>query len=211
MRSILITLCLTLALCGCVNPLNKGTLKSALNKYYKKAHPAIIKLDSFYCSSTHCTIDKSDYTHIRTMDLLVKAGLMNRREYYDPGNVNFMATNNDKSPNTVNYTYTNMGKECFKVVSTGPGMSDEGFAFGQESVIEVKNYTQPSRDMEGQTGLDVSYTVRTDNIVGWARSDEMKNAFPEIVQAFDSQVHPVAQESSMIKTANGWIDSRESL
>jgi len=196
---------------GCGNVLNKETLKSALNKYYKKDHPTIIKLDSFYCSSTHCTIDKSNEMLIRKMDLLVKAGLMNRREYYEAANVSFMAMNDDKSPNTVDYTYTAMGNKYFKTVSIGSGMSDEGFVFGQESVVEVKNYTQPSTNTEGQIGLDVSYTVRTDDIADWAKSDEMKSTFPEIGKAIESQANPVEERSSMIKTANGWQDMRESL
>lgn len=211
MKNILIILSMCLAFSGCGNALNKETLKSALNKYYKKDHPAIIILDSFYCSSNHCTIAKSDGMHIQKMDLLVKTGLMDRREYYEAANVNFMAINDDKSPNTVDYTYTALGKKYFKMISTGPGMSDEGFAFGQESVVEVKNYTQPSNNMEGQIGLNVSYTVRTDNIADWARSDEMKNAFPEIGKAIESQTNPVEEQSAMIKTANGWQDMRESL
>jgi len=95
MKNVLIILCFTLTICGCGNSINKDTLKSALNKYYKKDHPALIKLDSFYCSSTHCTIAKSDAVNIRKMDLLVKVGLMNRREYYEAANVNFMAVNDD--------------------------------------------------------------------------------------------------------------------
>ena len=89
-------------------------------------------------------------------------------------------------------------------------MSDQGFVFGENDVVEIDNYTQPADNM-GQVTLDVSYTYRVNNIVDWAKNDEIKNTFREIAQAFDSQNHPISAQTSMIKTAKGWMNANQPL
>lgn len=105
------------------------------------------------------------------------------------------------------YNLTEMGEKEFSTYTTTGFVTNKrsGFCIGNFKVKEVKNFSNPS-EMRGYTISHVNYTFSAENIVDWAKSEKIKDAFSSVRKNLDG----VKEDNvTLILMNDGWVHERE--
>jgi hypothetical protein len=116
----------------------------------------------------------------RRLDALSEAGLLEREQEIANGT-------------TVN-----------RYVLTAAGSRTEGkgrFCYGRREVTSVEKFTAPV-DYDGKPLTKVEYHFVLKGAPGWAKQDEVRNAFPMVAKSMAEE--PV-DEATLMLTQDGWV------
>jgi hypothetical protein len=91
-----------------------------------------------------------------------------------------------------------------RYVMTASGSRVEGngrFCYGRREVTSVEKFSAPV-DYQGKPLTKVEYHFVMKDGAGWAKQDEVRNAFPDVAKSFSPA--PV-DEATLILTNDGWV------
>lgn len=175
---------------GChSNTVDKGTFKTALENYYNGQKVCLF--DQTVKFPAQADTNNEDQT--KGFDALTDAGMLMRTP-----ELTLMRTSGEKkrflagSKQVNDYDLSSKGRWMWTADPAQPGYGN--FCFG--SVISVDNYS--ALDFSGDA-YTVSYHYEAD-LPDWARTDEMKTAFPSV----DRVSAPRAATANLARSRNGW-------
>ncbi len=178
---------LTLLLAGCNKQDNsKVNFESAINNYYK-AQPACLWQESKKFPVQAAT---SDDAKTEGYDALTDANLLTRTTAEKK--VFIVA-----SKQVNNYDLSAQGRSAWTADSTQPGYGN--FCYGHRAVDSIDNFTTGVNGT-GMKTAEVNYHYSLADVPGWAKTEEMKTAFPSLNGAL-AQSQP-GQDSLVMNGAN---------
>ncbi len=168
-----------LAGCGDQRVANKRSLEHALNRDYS------VNADCLFSKALPFPFEVSvkDKLLAQTrsrLDALVEAGLLTREESIRKNEV-------------VNR---------YSITASGAQVEGHGrFCYGRRQVTSVEKFTPPV-DYQGMPLTKVEYHFVLKDSAGWAKQEEVRNAFPDVAKSL--QQSPV-DEATLVLTNNGWV------
>jgi hypothetical protein len=171
---------------GCKqNTVDKSAFKSALNDYYKGQQ------DCLWSSPVKFPVqaDTSNDEQTKGYDALVDAGLLTRTSAEKK---RFLVG----SKQVNDYDISDKGRSNYTQDQTQPGYGN--FCFGHAEVISVDSYAPADPDAPQYT---VNYRYGLSSVPDWAKTTEMKTAYPKIVRESSGAETGTA---TLAKTSNGW-------
>ncbi|TCK71529.1 hypothetical protein [Acidipila rosea] len=171
----------------------KANFKEAINSYYS-AHPECV-----WTSPVKFPVeaDPSKEGQTAGLDALTDAGLLTRTS--EQKKVFIFGSKQINS-----YDLSDRGRSAWTPDQQQPGSGN--FCFGHRDVTTVDNFTT-SGDQQGATIANVDYHFTISDIASWARSTEMKTAFPTIqADIAGAQI----DKATLVLTGNdGWQVSKD--
>ena len=167
--------------CGDQRVASKQNLEQALNRDYK------LNADCLFAKALPFPFEVSvgdkllSQTRNR-LDALVEAGLLTREESIRDNQV-------------VNR---------YSMTAAGARVEGKGrFCYGRRQVTSVEKFTTPV-DYDGMplTKVEYQYQFVLKDSAGWAKQDEVRNAFPDVAKSM--QQSPI-DEATLILTNDGWV------
>lgn len=132
------------------------------------------------------------------MQALAKAGLVESRQVNTPAS--FMRP----AGRALEYSLTKKGQAALRKES---GREARGrvndLCFARVVVDEVVRWNEPN-DRGPYTMTEVTYTYKLRDVAGWAKSDDVQQAFPDLRRML-RDAGSVRQEHAMRLTSDGWI------
>lgn len=184
--------CLFLAGCSSKKAATKENFKSAIGNYYN-AHPECI-----WSSPVKFPVEADPKAGDQTAgyDALTDAGLLTRSTAQKKVFIFGSKQVND-------YDLSSKGRSIWTPDQTQPGYGN--FCFGHRDVTAVDDFTT-SNDNNGAQIANVDYHYTISGVADWAKSTEMKTAFPTI-QADLSGAK--VDKATLINTDDGWQVSHQ--
>ncbi|MEO8726561.1 MAG: hypothetical protein ABI383_10610 [Acidobacteriaceae bacterium] len=166
--------------------------KTAINDYYS-AHP-----DCVWTSPVKfpAQADASNDTQTKGFDALTDAGLLNRKAEEKK---RFLIG----SKQVTDYDVSDKGRTAWTPDQSQPGYGN--FCFGHREVTAIDSSTTVS-NQNGANSATVNYHYDLAGVPDWAKSAEMKTAFPNVQAALQG---PQAATATLLQTQNGWQLSQE--
>lgn len=161
--------------------------KSAINDYYK-AHPACLWSEPKKFPVQAAT---SDDAKTQGYDALTDAGLLTRTTAEKK--VMIIA-----SKQVNNYDVSDKGRSAWTQDPNQPGYGN--FCYGHRDVTSVDNVTSGA-DASGTKTAQVSYHYTFTDAAGWANTQEMKTAFPDLATTLSG---PQADTAALTLTGDHW-------
>src|SRR5450432_2852321 len=159
---------------GCNKTDNSNSnYESAINDYYK-AHPACLWSDAKKFPVQAATSDESK---TEGYDALTDAGLLTRTTAEKK--VFIIA-----SKQVNNYDVSDKGRSTWTQDPTQPGYGN--FCYGSREVTSIDSFATGASSGEAKTAT-VNYHYKIGSVAGWASTQEMQTAFPEIATALAGQ------------------------
>jgi hypothetical protein len=179
---------LILLAAGCSKTDNsKANFQSAINNYYQ-AHPSCLWSQSKKFPAQAAT---SDDAKTEGYDALTDAGLLTRTSAEKK---RFLIG----SQQVNNYDISSQGRSYWTQDPTQPG--DGNFCYDHRAVTSIDNFTTASNSA-GEKTAEVNYHFNLTDIAGWAKSQEMQTAFPQLSGAVaGSQPAQV----TLVMNGNNW-------
>jgi len=174
---------------GCKkSTLDKTAFKSALNDYYKGQN------DCLWASTQKfpAQADTSNDDQTKGYDALVDAGLLRRTSAEKK---RFLIG----SKQVNNYDLSDKGRSLWTPDASQPGYGN--FCFGHDQVVSVDSFSPADPDAAQYT---VNYRYGITGLPDWANTNEMKVAYPKIVQAASGAK---TASATLTKGSNGWTVS----
>ncbi len=168
-----------LAGCGDQRAANKQSLEHALNRDYS------VNADCLFSKALPFPfeVSVSDKLLAQTrsrLDALVEAGLLTREE----------SIRKDEVINR------------YSMTASGARVQGHGrFCYGRRQVTSVEKFTPPV-NYDGMPLTKVEYHFVLKDSAGWAKQQEVRNAFPDVAKSL--QQSPV-DEATLVLTNNGWV------
>jgi hypothetical protein len=172
---------------GChSNTVDQGAFKSALNSYYSG------KQDCIWSSPVKfpAQADTSNDEQTRGFDALTDAGLLTRKSAEKSRFLIGSKQVND-------YDLSDIGHSTWTADTSEPGYGN--FCFGHLEVTSIDGYTPADPNAATYT---VTYHYGVNAISGWAKSQEIKTAFPKIETDSNGQHLATAY---LEKSNDGWL------
>jgi hypothetical protein len=187
-RSKVLMFCaITLLAAGCNKTDNsQANYKAAINDYYK-AHPACLWQDEKKFPVQAAT---SDDAKTEGYDALTDAGLLTRTTAEKK--VFIIA-----SKQVNNYDLSPQGRTDWTADPAQPGYGN--FCYGHRSVDSIVSFVN-SVNSSGAKTAAVSYSYTLADVPAWAKSDEMKTAFPSLGTKLESN----QAQDSLVMNGQNW-------
>jgi hypothetical protein len=150
---------------------NDSAYRTAIDDYYK-AHPACLWSEPKKFPVQAAT---SDDAKTQGYDALTQEGLLNRTTAEKK--VLIVA-----SKQVNNYDLSDKGRQSWTPDSSQPGYGN--FCYGTREVTSVDNSTVGTNGQGAKT-VAVNYHYKIANLAGWAQSQEMKTAYPDMAAALN--------------------------
>jgi hypothetical protein len=166
---------------------SKANYQTAINDYYK-AHPACLWQETKKFPVQAAT---SDDAKTEGFDALTDAGLLTRTT--GEKKVFIIA-----SKQVNNYDLSDQGRSAWTPDTTQPGYGN--FCYGHRSVDSIDSFTTGVNGSGLQTA-QVNYHYDIADVPGWAKSQEVKTAFPS-VSASLAQSQP--SQDSLVMNGTAW-------
>jgi hypothetical protein len=161
---------LMLLAAGCNKTDNtKANFKTAIDNYYQ-AHPACLWSEPQKFPVQAATADESK---TQGYDALTDAGLLTRTTAEKK---QFLIG----SKQVNNYDVSEKGRSVWTQDPTQPGYGN--FCYGHRQVTSIDNFTS-TVNASGTKTAQVNYHFAMTDVAGWAQSQEMKTAFPNLTGA----------------------------
>jgi hypothetical protein len=178
--------------CSSKKAASKGNFKTAIGNYYN-AHPECI-----WSSPVKFPVEADPKAGDQTAsyDALTDAGLLTRTTAQKKVFIFGSKQVND-------YDLSSKGRSIWTPDQTQPGYGN--FCFGHRDVTTIDDFTT-SNDNSGAEIANVDYHYTVSGIADWAKSTEMKTAFPTI-QADVSGTK--VDKATLINTDSGWQVSHD--
>jgi hypothetical protein len=97
-----------------------------------------------------------------------------------------------------NYDLSEKGRISWMPDSSQPGYGN--FCYGNREVTSIDNSTLGTNG-NGVKTVDVTYHYQIANVAGWAKSEEMKTAYPRIASALVSNA---SDNATLVMTGDHW-------
>ena len=97
-----------------------------------------------------------------------------------------------------NYDLSDKGRSTWTPDTSQPGYGN--FCYGNREVTSIDNST-PGTNGSGAKTVTVAYHYKIANVPGWANSQEVKTAFPNVASALDSTASDTA---TLVMTGDRW-------
>ncbi len=179
---------LVLLAAGCNKTTNtRPNFQSAINNYYQ-AHPACLWTEPKKFPVQAATADEAK---TEGYDALTDAGLLAR-------------TTAEKkvlifgSKQVNNYDVSDKGRSVWTQDPTQPGYGN--FCYGHRQVTSIDNFTTGVNSSGAKTA-QVNYHFKLVDVAGWAQSQEMQTAFPNLSGAL-AGVQPA--QATLVMNGNSW-------
>ncbi len=173
---------------GCSKTDNsKANFKTAINSYYD-AHPACLWSQSQKFPVQAATSDESK---TQGFDALTDAGLLTRTTAEKK---RFLVGSKEVS----NYDVSDKGRSVWTQDSTQPGYGN--FCYGHREVTSIDSFNS-AVNSSGTKTAQVNYHFTLTDIAGWAQSQEMKTAFPDLTGAL-AGTQPA--QATLVMNGNNW-------
>ncbi len=172
---------------GCNNGTNTdAAYKAAINDHFK-AFPACIWHEPKKFPVQAAT---SDDAKTEGYDALTQEGLLTR-------------TTAEKkiliiSKQVNNYDLSDSGRTSWTPDTSQPGYGN--FCYGNREVTSIDNST-PGTNGSGAKTVAVTYHYKIANVAGWANSQEIKTAYPNLAAALNSTASDTA---TLVMTGDRW-------
>src|SRR6202451_4317116 len=166
---------------------SKPNYQTAINDYYK-AHPACIWQDTKKFPVQAAT---SDDAKTEGFDALTDAGLLTRTTAEKK--VFIIA-----SKQVNNYDLSDQGRSAWTPDTTQPGYGN--FCFGHRAVDAIDSFTTGVNG-SGLKTAQVNYHYSLSGVPGWAKTQEIKTAFPSVAAAL-AQSQPA--HDSLVMNGASW-------
>jgi hypothetical protein len=174
---------------GCKkSTLDKAAFQSALNDYYKGQNDCLWDMTTKFPAQA----DASNDEQTKGFDALVDAGLLRRSSEEKK---RFLIG----SKQVTNYDLSDKGRTTWTPDQSQPGYGN--FCFGHDQVVSIDSFTPADPDAAQFT---VNYRYGITGIPDWANTNEMKVAYPKIVQAGSGAK---TASATLTKGTNGWVVS----
>jgi hypothetical protein len=166
---------------------SKANYQTAINDYYK-AHPACLWQETKKFPVQAAT---SDDAKTEGFDALTDAGLLTRTT--GEKKVFIIA-----SKQVNNYDLSDQGRSAWTPDTTQPGYGN--FCYGHRSVDSIDSFTAGVNGSGLQTA-QVNYHYDIADVPGWAKSPEVKTAFPSVSA---SLAQSQAGQDSLVMNGTAW-------
>lgn len=201
---------LSLAACGSKSASN-GNFEKAINAHLSRdcitIQPIIFSADVQRYPMTVSMVQKNDYNtqaqvdqnnaeKTKTLDLLVKSGLLSVSEGTKKETPLF--SKQERIVPTKVFTLTEMGKKAL-VKETGTAM-----CVGHYKVDDIVRFTEPNQAM-GQTMSQVSFTASPVDVADWAKNSALQADFGLEKRLAAHQQHT----ATMVLASDGWIEASD--
>ena len=193
-RAVSVSVCLLLAAAGCSSKKapSKDNFKTAIGNYYN-AHPECVWSTPV---KFPVEVDPNKGDQSSGYDALTDAGLLTRTSAQKKQFIFGSKQVND-------YDLSSKGRSLWSPNSEQPGSGN--FCFGHREVTSIDNYNT-SNDNNGAQVANVDYHYSVSGVPDWAKSNEIKTAFPTI-QADMSGGR--VDKATLINTNDGWQVSHD--
>lgn len=179
--------------CNGKNEPDTSGFKTAINDYYS-AHPECVWTSSVKFPAQ---ADASNDTQTKGFDALTDAGLLTRKAEEKK---RFLIG----SKQVTDYDVSDKGRTAWTPDQSQPGYGN--FCFGHREVIAIDSSTTAT-NQNGVNTATVNYHYDlAAGVPDWAKSAEMKTAFPNMQIALQG---PEPATSTLLQTQNGWQLSQE--
>ena len=170
----------------------KGEFHTAINNYYQ-GHPSCLWPEGKKFPVQAATADDSK---TQGYDALTDAGLLTRTTAEKK---EFIIA----SKQVNNYDISSQGRSDWRADPTEPGYGN--FCYGNPHVTSIDNFTTSVNSAGAKTAL-VNYHFDISDVPGWAKSQEMQTAFPQLSSATaGSQPAHV----TLVQNGNQWQVSQQ--
>jgi hypothetical protein len=187
-RTLTVVLGFLAVLTGCNNGGNTDmAYTSAINDHFK-AYPACIWNQPKKFPVQAAT---SDDAKTEGYDALLQEGLLTRTTAEKK--VFIVA-----SKQVNNYDLSDKGRTSWTPDTSQPGYGN--FCYGNREVTSIDNSTLGTNGSGAKT-VAVTYHYKIANVAGWANSQEMKTAYPDIAKALDSNP---TDNATLVITGDRW-------
>ncbi|HEV2274320.1 MAG TPA: hypothetical protein VGR96_09145 [Acidobacteriaceae bacterium] len=165
--------------CGDQRAANKQALEKALNRDYA------LNADCLFAKPLPFPYELAVQDKLlgqtrSKLDALVEAGLLSR----------------------VESVRGNQVVNRYSMTASGAQVEGKGrFCYGRRQVTSVERFTKPV-NYDGMPLTKVEYRFVLKNSAGWAKQDEVRNAFPDVAKSM--QPSPI-DEATLILTNDGWV------
>jgi hypothetical protein len=170
---------------------SKANYQTAINDYYK-AHPACLWQETKKFPVQAAT---SDDAKTEGFDALTDAGLLTRTT--GEKKVFIIA-----SKQVNNYDLSDQGRSAWTPDTTQPGYGN--FCYGHRAVDSIDSFTAGVNG-SGLKTAQVNYHYDIADVPGWARSQEIKTAFPSVSA---SLAQSQAGQDSLVMNGTAWQVSK---
>jgi hypothetical protein len=188
---ILLIAFLTLA-SGCNRTNSKAQFRAAINSYYE-AHPVCLWQQP---RKFPVQAETSDQAKTGRYDALTDAGLLSRTTAEKKTFLIGSKQVND-------YDISSRGRSLWTQDPTQPGYGN--FCYAHREVTSIDN-ASTSVNSTGQKTAVVNYHFAMSDVAGWAQSQEMKTAFPQLSN-IGSGTQPA--QTTLTWNGNGWQVSQQ--
>jgi hypothetical protein len=173
---------------GCSKTDNtKANFKTAINNYYE-AHPVCLWPEPKKFPIQAATSDESKTDGL---DALTDAGLLSRttaeKKVFILG-----------SKQVNNYDVSDKGRTVWTQDPTQPGYGN--FCYGHRQVTSIDS-SNSAVNASGTTTAQVNYHFTMSDVAGWAQSQEMKTAFPNLN---DTLAGTQSGQATLVMNGNNW-------
>ncbi len=190
-----VVLCAAIVLAaGCNGKKGPDTsgFKTAINDYYN-AHPECVWTSPVKFPAQ---ADASNDTQTKGFDALTDSGLLGRTAEEKK---RFLIG----SKQVTDYDVSDKGRTAWTPDQSQPGYGN--FCFGHREVSAIDSSTTAA-NQNGANSATVNYHYDLAGVPDWAKSAEMKTAFPNVQAALQG---PQAATATLLQTQNGWQLSQE--
>jgi hypothetical protein len=171
---------------GCKkSTVDKDGFKSALNDYYKGVQECLWSAPIKFPAQA----DASNDDQTKGYDALVDAGLLTRSSAEKK---RFLVG----SKQVTDYDLSDKGRSTWTADQSQPGYGN--FCYGHEQIVSIDSYSPADPDAPQYT---VNYRYGITSLPEWANSNEMKTAYPKLVQQGSGAG---AGSATLSKISNGW-------
>jgi hypothetical protein len=214
MKYIITTLALALCLTSCSSKRpSKAAFTKAINAYYVQQPPAIAGSDFSFPFVYHESLKRYGTPSAEAVEALLKAGLVapvgDTTINLGYVSLDLNSPRNNRKVQAKKYDCSANGRKYFRKSKDGAsvfGDSQEGFAFANESVNKIVDFSKPA-DYMGKVVSEVKYTTSLSKFAGWSKLPEVRNAFPVIQQYLSPEYEKSVKSAVLVLTSKGWVHS----